>query len=200
MRIGSERKVTRAATGLLVGIISCGVAVSTSFSQDSWEKGPPALLHAALEGPPAATTRTQVAEEDPHEVVSGDSLKIDFFGRKDLSGIFRVRADGQISLPLIGTVYVLGKTLGQLEVELAATVRALTDDATYVTVETIERPPIYTVGYINKPNAYAYVEGMTVLHALALGGGLYRALGDAGLAAGDVESARRVRTTQADSR
>ena len=176
---------------VVVGTISCGVAASKSASQDSWK--PKEALSAALEEPPAAHLQTKMPDalpptDDPHGVVAGDSLRIDFFDRKDLSAVYRVRPDGQISLPLIGAVYVKGKTLGQVEVELAADVREVTDRAISVTAETVERPPIYTVGFINKPNAYAYVDNMTVLHALALGGGLYRALGESGLAVGDVEA------------
>jgi polysaccharide biosynthesis/export protein ExoF len=193
MRIGSKRREINVGIAIIVGAISCGVAGSKSASQDSWRPNEP--LRAALEEPAAAQLQTKTPDalpptNDPHGVVAGDSLRIDFFDRKDLSAVYRVRPDGQISLPLIGPVYVKDKTLGQVEVELAGDVREVTDRAISVTVETVERPPIYTVGFISKPNAYAYVDNMTVLHALALGGGLYRALGESGLAIGDVEASR----------
>ena len=177
---------------LLVSVIGWGIASTESASQDNLAIIEPVTPNKVLDGGAVAQTREVASpdEENPYAVVVGDTLKIEIFDRKDLSGSFRVRPDGQISLPLIGCVNVRGKTLSRLEDELAKSVRDVTDHATTVSIETVERPPVYTVGFINKPNAYPYVENMTVLHALALAGGLYRALADSGLPAGDIEASR----------
>src|SRR6056297_3499744 len=45
-----------------------------------------------------------------YEIGAGDKLRIKFFQREELSGEFRVRADGNISLPLIGALSVHGRT------------------------------------------------------------------------------------------
>ena len=187
---------------LLVSVIGWGIASTEFASQDNLAIIEPVTPNKVLDGGAVAQTREVASpdEENPYAVVVGDTLKIEIFDRKDLSGSFRVRPDGQISLPLIGCVNVRGKTLSRLEDELAKSVRDVTDHATTVSIETVERPPVYTVGFINKPNAYPYVENMTVLHALALAGGLYRALADSGLPAGDIEASRESRAIESDSR
>jgi polysaccharide export outer membrane protein len=45
----------------------------------------------------------------------------------------------------------------------------------YFSIEVSECRPFYVGGLVNHPGAYAYVGGMTVLHAVALAGGIYRA-------------------------
>ena len=104
----------------------------------------------------------------------GDRLKVAFYERSDLSGEFRVRADGRISLPVIGTILVEGKDATELETDIAAAFFAATKRSAYVNVEVVERRPFYVVGFVNKPGAYPYVPGMTVVHALAIAGGVYR--------------------------
>ena len=39
----------------------------------------------------------------------------------------------------------------------------------------LERQPVYVLGPVKNPGAYKYAPGMTVLHAVALAGGLDRA-------------------------
>ena len=104
----------------------------------------------------------------------GDRLKVAFYERSDLSGEFWVRADGRISLPVIGTILVEGKDATELETDIAAAFFAATKRSAYVNVEVVERRPFYVVGFVNKPGAYPYVPGMTVVHALAIAGGVYR--------------------------
>ena len=43
-----------------------------------------------------------------------------------------------------------------------------------VSISLISRKPVYVVGLVNNPGAFAYAPDMTVLHAVALSGGLYR--------------------------
>jgi len=42
----------------------------------------------------------------------------------------------------------------------------------------LERPPIYVLGPVKNPGSFKYVPGATVLHALAMAGGLDRGTSD----------------------
>ncbi|MGI9383838.1 MAG: polysaccharide biosynthesis/export family protein [Methyloligellaceae bacterium] len=107
----------------------------------------------------------------------GDRLKVTFYERSDLSGEFRVRSDGRISLPVIGAIMVEGKNLAQLESDIAGAFFTATKRSAYVNVEVVERRPFYVVGFVNKPGAYPFVPDMTVVHALAIAGGVFRTTG-----------------------
>ena len=48
-------------------------------------------------------------------------------------------------------------------------------DKPNATVEILEYPPVYVVGDVSRPGEYRFHEGLTVLQALALGGGVLRA-------------------------
>lgn len=104
----------------------------------------------------------------------GDQLTVLVYQREDLSGIHLVGDDGMISLPLLGRLPAAGSTLDQLEQSVASTIEKQTGRAEHVSIELSVRRPIYVVGLVNRPGAYAFVANMTVLHAVALGGGFLR--------------------------
>lgn len=104
----------------------------------------------------------------------GDQLTVLVYQREDLSGTHLVGDDGMISLPLLGRLPAASSTLGQLEKSVASTIEKETGRVEHVSIELSVRRPIYVVGLVNRPGAYAFIANMTVLHAVALGGGLYR--------------------------
>jgi polysaccharide biosynthesis/export protein len=87
---------------------------------------------------------------------------------------------GNISLPLIGTVHAAGLTSSGLEGAVAAALRhGDLVRGPSVAVEVTGYRSIYVLGEVNKPGQYSYQPGMTVLSAVALGGGFtYRAIDD----------------------
>ncbi|MEM9450816.1 MAG: SLBB domain-containing protein [Cyanobacteria bacterium P01_E01_bin.6] len=59
-----------------------------------------------------------LSSERLYTLGAGDRLFMDIFNLPDFSRQYDVLADGTINLPLIGTVYAQGKTLGQLSNEV----------------------------------------------------------------------------------
>lgn len=107
---------------------------------------------------------------------SGDQLKVTVFGHKDLSGEFYVDGSGQVSLPLIGNVQVGGLTVREAEDAVVAKLRPDYLKNPRVSIEVLNYRPFYIIGEVRKPGSYPYVNGMTVLNAIALAGGYtYRA-------------------------
>jgi len=114
-----------------------------------------------------------------------------------IGGEFTVSSTGTLSLPLVGTI-----STGTMDnVELAAKISDQLKDKTGLisapntTIEILEYPPIYIVGSVTTPGEYKFRPGMTVLQALALSGGRYRATtqdGDKGQIGmlGDLQSFR----------
>ena len=111
-----------------------------------------------------------------YKLGAGDLVRVVVFGHEGLSGEFEVKGSGHVSLPLIREVKAAGLTLRQLE---QAITDALKPDFLInprVSVEILNYRPFYIIGEVKRPGSYPYVNGMTVVNAIALAGGYtYRA-------------------------
>jgi polysaccharide export outer membrane protein len=107
---------------------------------------------------------------------SGDLLKITIFSQEDMSGEYQVNGNGDISLPLIGRIKVMGLTLPEVETHLKA---KLSPDYLLnprVSLQVMNFRPYYILGEVAEPKSYPYVDGMTYINAVAIAGGYtYRA-------------------------
>ncbi len=94
--------------------------------------------------------------------------------RVDLTGVYTVQGDASVFLPLLGPIEVAGRTPQQVQDELAGVFRKTTGRDAKISIVITEREPIYVVGPVPNPGTYKYTPGMTILHALALSGGIER--------------------------
>ena len=117
--------------------------------------------------------------ENDLELGPGDKVLITAYERIDLSGKFTVRADGTVSIPLIGSIRAAGRTLSELDRATSAAIMKATSRSVPVSLEVDTWRPVYAVGDVDKPGVYPFTPGMTVLHALAASGGLARPLSNA---------------------
>jgi protein involved in polysaccharide export with SLBB domain len=107
---------------------------------------------------------------------SGDRLRVTVFGEQDLSGEFEVSSTGKIAMPLIGEVNVAGLTLAQVSGNIGEklTNGYLRDPK--VNIDVMNYRPFFILGEVIKPGSYPFVNGMTVVNAVAVAGGYtYRA-------------------------
>jgi len=110
----------------------------------------------------------------------GDEIRIITFGEDQLTGEFRVDDQGQLALPLLGSVKAAGLTTQELDQSISDMLRSknLLRDAS-VSVEVLTYRPIYVLGEVAKPGEYPYRPGMTMLTCVAIAGGFtYRAVQD----------------------
>lgn len=151
-----------------------GERSARAMQQEHAEEAQP----AAPDSPPAPATPPARSSGGAHDYVlgSGDKIKVTVFGEPDLSGEFQVSATGEISLPLIGPVKATGVTISKLEDEIAAKLKEGYMKDPRVSIEVGDYRPFFIVGEVMKPGSYNYVNGMTVITAVALAGGYtYRA-------------------------
>lgn len=111
-----------------------------------------------------------------YQLGPGDKLKIMVFGAEDLSGDFTVAESGIVNLPLIGET----KAAGMDPSRFARAVEQKLKDGYMrdpkVSVQVATYRPVFIIGEVTKPGEYPYAAGMTLLNAVALGGGYsYRA-------------------------
>jgi polysaccharide export outer membrane protein len=111
------------------------------------------------------------AETESYTLGAGDKLRVLVFNEPDLSGEFTVDSDGGMAMPLIGEVKAAGLTVRQLETAIANTLKRGYMVDPQVAVEILETRPFYILGEVRQPGSYPYVNGMTVLNAMALAGG-----------------------------
>ncbi|TIW50818.1 MAG: hypothetical protein E5V72_01355 [Mesorhizobium sp.] len=95
--------------------------------------------------------------------------------RPELSGEYIVQEDGTISVPLLGSIPVANRSTQQVQADLAESFNQLLGRKGLVNILPLERPPIYVLGPVKNPGSFKYAAGMTILHAIALAGGLDRA-------------------------
>lgn len=102
-----------------------------------------------------------------------DLLKIDVYDHKDLETRVRISEDGKITFPLLGEVRAAGLTVQGLERKITKMLAAgyIVNPHVGVFVEEF-RVVVYVTGEVRKPGSYPYEDGMTVIKAVSLAGGL----------------------------
>jgi polysaccharide biosynthesis/export protein ExoF len=113
---------------------------------------------------------------------TGDQLRIRFYDRydrDDLNGVYVIGESGELRLPRIGSFNVRTKTVAQFEREIRQAVNTRGEKLGYFSVDIARCRPFYIVGPVERPGAYPFSPGLTVLHAITLSGGFLRSpLGD----------------------
>jgi polysaccharide export outer membrane protein len=119
---------------------------------------------------------SHAGEVPQYNTGSGDRIKVNVFGHTDLSGQFLIDGSGSIAMPLIGDLDVGGLSVRDIEKAIVAKLKPDYLKNPRVSVEVMNYRPFYILGEVKRPGSYPYVSGMTVINAVALGGGYtYRA-------------------------
>jgi len=126
--------------------------------------------------PPPDTTDAAGAYKGgtDYRVGAQDLLEISVFGVEDLDKTVRVNSNGQISLPLVGGVMAGGKTIPELEAELARLYSQgyLQKPQVTVFVKEFTSQRITMEGAVKKPGIYPITGKTTLLQAIAVAEGL----------------------------
>ena len=109
-----------------------------------------------------------------YRIGSQDLLEIAVFQVADLDRTVRVNSDGQISLPLVGSVLAGGKTVQELEQAIASKLREgfLQDPQVSVFVQEFASQRITLEGAVKNPGIYALKGRTSLLQAIAMAQGV----------------------------
>jgi protein involved in polysaccharide export with SLBB domain len=102
----------------------------------------------------------------------GDRIRVDVFGRQDLSVEQDVQSAGVVRLPLIGEVPAEGLSLGAVEQSVANILANGIEANPSVSVTAVRWRTVYVMGDVRTPRAVEYTPDLTVMKAVALAGGL----------------------------
>jgi polysaccharide export outer membrane protein len=107
---------------------------------------------------------------------AGDKIRVTVYGEDKLTGEYTIDPNGQVSLPLAGTIPAAGLTKPALEQSLAEKFKSNYLRDPKVTVDVATFRPIYVLGEVQKPGEYQFRSGLNVVSAMAVAGGAtYRA-------------------------
>ena len=122
---------------------------------------------------PAAPDAAKVAAADSYVIGASDVLAVSVFKEPTLSSSILVRPDGMISMPLLGDVQASGKTPLQLADEITAKLKKYVQDPNVtVILNQMNSKKVYLMGEIGHTGPIEMTPGMTLLQAIATGGGL----------------------------
>lgn len=152
---------------VLTLILFSGILLAPSFS-----------LATALSDQDAAAAVAPPATGPSKEYVLGvgDRVRLTVYGETDLSGDYEVGSTGIIAMPLIGDIVAANTTLNQFEKSVKSKLSQGYLRDPRVNAQVVNYRPFFILGEVSKPGSYPYVNGMTVVNAVALAGGYtYRA-------------------------
>lgn len=159
---------------LLLLAVSVGLAAGCSSSPPRSAPGPEGQT-AAVNLPSGGEASADVVAG--YRLGPGDQIRVTVFRHEDLSGEFELDGEGELALPLVDEIAARNLTARQLESRIETTLKEegyLVNPQ--VSVEVLNYRPFYIIGEVRNPGSYPYVNGMTVINAVALAGGFtYRA-------------------------
>ena len=116
-----------------------------------------------------------LAQEPPsaaYLVKPGDILEVSVWKEEDLQREVLVRPDGRFSFPLAGDIDANGKSVGELQLEVAARLQKYIPDLVVtVAVTEIHGNKSYVIGQVNNPGEFIVNPRVDVMQALSMAGG-----------------------------
>jgi polysaccharide export outer membrane protein len=123
-------------------------------------------IAGALDG-----ARSIAQESSVTRLMAGDRVNVTVFGQTNLSGSFQIDGEGSIELPLIGAVQVKQLTPKEAEKKIGDRLADGYLNRPVVSISVGEVRPVYVLGDVRSPAAYAFRPGSSVLSAIAQAGG-----------------------------
>ena len=114
-----------------------------------------------------------VAFEPPSFVLGpGDILEVSVWKDEDLTKQVIIQPDGYLSFPLIGQVLAGGRTLADVQSEIANRLEEYISSPTVTLLPfRIESYKVYVLGKVNKPGVFIVPPAVNVMQALSMAAG-----------------------------
>ena len=141
-----------------------------------------ATVEVARPSAPPATAPGPAALSAPnnYQLSANDQIAVEVFGEDDLRTSARLNSDGNVSLPLLGSVRLAGLTLGQAAARLTELYGKdyLVHPKVNVTLVGYAKRRFTVLGQVSRPGSYEMPEGspggIDLLEAIAMAGGYTR--------------------------
>ena len=146
------------------------------------ENLPPPPRNAASAAPAQSSAPAPAALSAPTGYIlsANDQVAVEVFGEEDLRTNGRLNGEGNLSLPLLGSIHLAGLTLGQAATRLTDLYARdyLVNPRVNVMLVGYAKRRFTMLGQINRPGSYEMPEGspqgIDLLEAIAMAGGYTR--------------------------
>jgi polysaccharide biosynthesis/export protein len=140
-----------------------------SVGRPTVSAGPP-----VVSPPPASTPQNPGRPSDGGYLLGPeDLLEITVWGYSDLTRVVPVRPDGQISVPLAGTVPAAGRSAERVAQDLTrAFAKYIINPQVTVSVREFRKIRMSMLGQVARPGAYTLPPGSRILDAISLASGV----------------------------
>lgn len=146
------------------------MAVALTLGACADKPGGPIPYNVALAPPDQPRA---LALEQNYKIAPLDTVTVNVFRQKDLSGDYEVDLTGRINMPLIGTVEAVDLTTAQLDQKITAAYgqKYLVNPDVAVGVKASTRRSVTVDGAVKSSGSYPVGGPLTLLQAIALSGG-----------------------------
>ena len=159
----------------MVLAVLLALAATGCSSSSALKSGSAKAVTATQSLPPPDTTAASGAYVGVSDYRVGplDLLEISVFQVPDLNRTVRINTSGQISLPLIGAIRAGGKTITELEAEIASKLSAqyLQDPQVSVFVKEFSSQRITVEGAVKQPGIFPITGKTSLLQVIAMARG-----------------------------
>ena len=135
----------------------------------------PAMPQNSTPVPPTGGARVALPVGAVSSVGPGDALQITVYGQPELSAVITVNVEGEIMVPVVGTLAVRGSAPADIARRIAQGLRNknyLQDPQVSVEVLEVRSQMTSVLGEVQRPGRYPLQGRLTLLELLALAGGL----------------------------
>jgi len=120
----------------------------------------------------AANAQSPTAVQ-PYLLLAGDELHVSVWKEPELQRDVIIRPDGRFSFPLVGDVIAAGKSVAEVQKEIADSLARFIPEAVLtITVRAASGNKIYVIGQVQKPGQYVVNPMVDVMQALSIAGGM----------------------------
>jgi len=105
----------------------------------------------------------------------GDVFKMEIVGEKELPEEYQVASDGTVDLPYLERLKVKGlepQEIARLVRQQLMARKIMTDPSVVVSVKEYASKKVTILGQVQKPGSFPYAQGLTLVQAISLAGGL----------------------------
>jgi polysaccharide export outer membrane protein len=141
---------------------------------------PPLIALPASAPAAASNTSAGVSAPSGYILSANDQVVVDVFGEDDLRTNGRLNGEGNLSVPLLGSIHLAGMTLSQAASKLTELYGRdyLVSPKVNVTLAGYAKRRFTILGQVNRPGSYEMPEGspegVDLLEAIAMAGGYTR--------------------------
>jgi len=130
------------------------------------------LIAAVLSWLPMSSVMAQQALAD-YTLSPGDQVEVSVWKEPDLTRTVIVRPDGKFSFPLVGEVLARGRSVAQVQADIANKLKTYIPEPVVTAALTVlDGNRVYVIGQVNKPGFYVMNPRLNVLQALSVAGGM----------------------------